>query len=118
VVTGWIAGLGSVAALLIFIGGVFLKDQDDISSLKQAEIDHSGEDGRAFALLQAEIDRRLGEQKEALQEIREARGANDDKLGARIDALSEALGLRLAELQRQVSAIEGKLGDSAPQPKR
>ena len=114
--TGWIAGSGAVAALIIFIGGVFLKDQDDISSLKQAEKDHFEEGARLFALMQAEIDHRIEAVDDTVRLGHTERLANDEKLGARLDTLSDSLNQRINEVQRQLSAIEGKLGDSQPTP--
>jgi len=78
---------------------------------------HDDNDTHNAAALQAQLDRRFLETRQDIDEVRAQftggraeRMTADDSLSKRIDDLNRAL----AELQRQIAAIEGKLGDSLP----
>jgi hypothetical protein len=102
--------LGAGFAVLVALGGWTLKTSFD-NSVQLGQLN----------LMQLEADRRLTLFVEQLAQSRTERISTDTALGARIDTLSgnvnqriDDLNLRLAEIQRQTAAIEGKLGESLP----
>jgi len=73
----WLAG--SAAAFLVFLAGVFVKEQSDIAHVEQSEKDHSDADDKQFLLLQQQIDRRIA-----------AVDSNAHELSARIEKAKDS----------------------------
>lgn len=99
-----IAG-GAAATILVFVAGLFVKGQSDLSSMDQREKDHSITDEREIDSLRS-----------ALSQGHSERMVNEGELGKRIDSVTlfisqriDQMNERIIELQRQVSAMEGKL---------
>src|SRR5271165_2257839 len=56
--TNWLAGGGATIAL--FLAGLFIKQQTDISGLETREKDYAEAQRDLFVQMQAQIDRRIG----------------------------------------------------------
>ena len=104
----WLAG--GVVTVVVFLAGLFLKEQTDISAINQRESDHAQSIGEQIVLIRSEI-----------RDISDERARADDAIGKRLDTLGDTLSQRidivnqrLNEIQRQTSAIEGRLGDALP----
>lgn len=99
-----IAG-GAVATVLVFVAGLFIKGQVDMSAMDQREKDHAINDERELDGLRT-----------TFSQDRLERMATDSELGKRVDAVTlfisqriDQMNERITELQRQVSTMEGKL---------
>ena len=113
--------VGGAATFMVFFLSLFIKEQQDVTAVQERERNHSETDEKQFVLMQAQIDRRIEGVEKSFMTGRSERMNTDTSLGARIDTLRDNLNsriddiqVRLAEIQRQVAAIEGKLGESIP----
>ncbi len=111
---GWLAG-GTVTVFL-FLAGLFIKEQTDISSINQRESDHAEAINAQVALIRIDLQNLVGTRERIDDAVSRRMNDNVDSLSKRIDIVND----RLTEIQRQTSAIEGKIGDSMPNlsPKR
>ena len=103
---------GGSATILVFVAGLFIKSQVDISAVNQRESDDI-----------LRLDMLIDAAKERITQDRSDRMAVELEFSKRIDSIAtfisqriDQLNSRVEELQRQTSAIEGKLGDSTPSP--
>ena len=119
----WIAGGG--VAVFVFLAGIFVTLEQNMSGLDEREKAHTINDEKLNALMQAEIDRRMSDVAHSLSDLRMDRNQNDSNLGARIDTLAKDTNARLdsiaavlAELQRQIALIEGHNEPFDPRPSK
>ena len=96
---------GAAATVLVFVAGLFIKGQVDVSAIDQREKDHAAEDSRDIDSLRT-----------VFNQGRAERMSTDAELSKRIDAVTlfisqrmDQMNERIIELQRQVSAMEGRL---------
>ena len=93
----WVALGGASVTLFLFIVGVAFKLNSDISTVTSSERLHY-----------EAVDGRLKELRDTFSQGRTERMNVDSGLASRIDDLNRVLG----DLQRQLSQLEGKLGEN------
>ena len=101
---------GGSATILVFVAGLFIKVQVDLSAVNQRESDDI-----------ERIDELIVSSKERIDQDRSDRISIELEYSKRVDQIAtfisqriDQINDRLGEVQRQTSAIEGKLGENVP----